>query len=308
MVMIVLRQLEVSVVASTQQEAEARVSNITQTKLANKPDPAVFSEDIDVENNPAEGIQTLNVTVWNLGATHVQYVPVLISDGNETIMDTLAFIPLLSKITIPVRWNATAGPHTIRVVVNWDNSTDELSWENDVATKDVIVAGAHDVALIAIQPSKTIVGKGMKVEFNVTSENAGMYPETFNVTFYAEDVALETRTIDLTSETSLVFTFAWNTTGFAYGNYTMKAYAWPLFGETNTTDNSVTYSSVLVTIPGDINGDFTVDIFDAILLAGCFNSHPSSPHWNPNADINGDNIVDIFDAIVLAGHFNQHYP
>jgi len=308
MVMIVLRQLEVSVVASTQQEAEARVSNITQTKLANKPDPAVFSEDIDVENNPGEGIQTLNVTVWNLGAAHVQYVPVLISDGNETIMNTLAFIPLLSKITIPVRWNATAGPHTIRVVVNWDNSTDELSWENDVTTKDVIVASAHDVALIAIQPSKTIVGKGMKVEFNVTSENAGMYPETFNVTLYAEDIAIETRTIDLASETSLVFTLTWNTAGFAYGNHTMKAYAWPLFGETNTTDNSVTYSSILVTIAGDINGDFKVDIFDAIILAGHFNQTPIHPSWNTNVDINGDNIVDIYDAIILANHYNQHYP
>jgi hypothetical protein len=63
-----------------------------------------------------------------------------------------------------------------------------------------------------------------------------------------------------------------------------------------------------VTIPGDVNGDYTVDIYDAILLAGCFSSHPSSPHWNPNTDINGDNIVDLYDAIILAGHYNQHYP
>jgi hypothetical protein len=63
-----------------------------------------------------------------------------------------------------------------------------------------------------------------------------------------------------------------------------------------------------VTIPGDVKGDFIVDIFDAILVAGTFNTVPQSVNWNPNTDINCDNTVDIFDAIILAGHFNMHYP
>jgi len=62
-----------------------------------------------------------------------------------------------------------------------------------------------------------------------------------------------------------------------------------------------------VTILGDINGDFIVDIYDAILLAGHFNQTPIDPLWNANVDTNGDNIVDIYDAIITAGHFNQHY-
>jgi len=61
-------------------------------------------------------------------------------------------------------------------------------------------------------------------------------------------------------------------------------------------------------ISGDVNGDGTVDIYDAILLSGAFNSQLGSAKWNPNADINGDGIVDIYDAIILSGHFNQHYP
>ena len=59
---------------------------------------------------------------------------------------------------------------------------------------------------------------------------------------------------------------------------------------------------------GDINKDWVVDIFDAILLAGAYNSKPGDPNWKPNADINGDNAVDIYDAILLANHFNQRYP
>ena len=58
----------------------------------------------------------------------------------------------------------------------------------------------------------------------------------------------------------------------------------------------------------DVNGDGTVDIYDAILLSGAYNSTPGSTRWDPNADINGDFTVDIYDAIILAGHYNQHYP
>jgi hypothetical protein len=58
-------------------------------------------------------------------------------------------------------------------------------------------------------------------------------------------------------------------------------------------------------IPGDINGDGTVDVYDAILLAAAYGSTPGSSNWNPSADINGDGIVDIYDAIILAAHYGQ---
>jgi hypothetical protein len=106
----------------------------------------------------------------------------------------------------------------------------------------------------------------------------------------------------------LTLTFTWNTLGFAKGNYTLSAYAWPVPSETNIADNNFTGGVISVTIPGDVNGDFTVDIYDAITLAGAYNSGPTSPNWNSNADINSDNIVDIYDAIILANHYNQHYP
>jgi hypothetical protein len=61
-------------------------------------------------------------------------------------------------------------------------------------------------------------------------------------------------------------------------------------------------------IPGDINLDNVVDIYDALLLAAAFRSTPADPNWNINADLNTDNVIDIFDAIILANHYNQHYP
>jgi PKD repeat protein len=87
------------------------------------------------------------------------------------------------------------------------------------------------------------------------------------------------------------------------GNYTVKL---------NVTDASgfKGYAAKTVQIrpgglPGDINGDGIVDIFDAIMLANAFNSGPGDPQWNPNADINGDSVVDIFDAITLANNFGK---
>jgi PKD repeat protein len=58
-------------------------------------------------------------------------------------------------------------------------------------------------------------------------------------------------------------------------------------------------------VTGDINGDGVVDIYDAIVLAGAYNSKPGDSNWNPNADINGDNIVDIYDAITLANNYGK---
>ena len=78
-------------------------------------------------------------------------------------------------------------------------------------------------------------------------------------------------------------------------------------GETETSDNTLN-SWLLITIQGDVNGDRTIDIYDAISLAAIFNSQPTRPNWNANVDINGDNIVDLYDAIILASHFNQHFP
>jgi hypothetical protein len=114
--------------------------------------------------------------------------------------------------------------------------------------------------------------------------------------------------VNLSIGDSKTMTFTWNTTGSAYGNYSMWAYAEPVEGETIALDYTFVDGQVVVSIPGDLDGNFAVDIYDAILLAGHFNQTPLSPSWNANVDINGDGIVDIFDAILLAKHFNQHYP
>jgi len=212
--------------------------------------------------------------------------------------------------------NATTGSYV------WSYTTGYWVYSSPVVVNEVVYVGStdgkiyafgpssanHDVSIEGVITSKSVVGSGCSMSINVTAADVGDSAETSNVTAYANTTIIASQNVTLSSGNSTTITFTWNTTGIAKGNYTISAYAWPVQGETNTADNNLTGGTIYVGIPGDINGDGTVDIYDAIILAGAFNSSPGSPKWNPNADINGDGTVDIYDAIILSGHFNQHYP
>ena len=63
-----------------------------------------------------------------------------------------------------------------------------------------------------------------------------------------------------------------------------------------------------VIIPGDVNGDFKVDMKDIGYVAKRFGITPTSPLWDPNADINDDGKIDMKDIGTAAKNFGQHYP
>jgi parallel beta-helix repeat protein len=173
--------------------------------------------------------------------------------------------------------------------------------------------GLHDIGTVA-ETSKAgclpmpTVGIGYGLNITVTMVNYGITTETRNLTLYANTAIIYTVAgITLGSGNSTTFVVECNTTELGYGNHTFTSYCEPVLAEPNTDDNTCS-CWIIITIPGDFNGDYMVDIYDAIKLAGAFNSNPTSPSWNQNADINNDDIVDIYDAINLANHYNQHYP
>jgi hypothetical protein len=106
----------------------------------------------------------------------------------------------------------------------------------------------------------------------------------------------------------MTITFTWNTTGFAYGNYTVSAYAWPVPGETSKADNTYTYGLVQVTIMGDIDDNGNVNVLDAIDLSNSFGRSIGQAGFNPSADFDDNGVVNILDAITLANNFGQHQP
>jgi hypothetical protein len=166
----------------------------------------------------------------------------------------------------------------------------------------------HDLGILSMATSKTLLMQSGTADLNVSVFNWGNFTENFNVTVYANATIIETREVALTSGNSLSLTYSWSLSGIDYGKYTISSYSWPVSGEIDTADNTYTYGLVSVTIMGDVNGDGTVNILDAIVLGNAFLATPTSPNWNPNADMNNDNSVNILDAIILSNHFLEHYP
>jgi parallel beta-helix repeat protein len=123
-----------------------------------------------------------------------------------------------------------------------------------------------------------------------------------------------TQTIsNLAGGDSAAVMFVWNTTGVAYGNYTVTAVADPVVNETDTADNNCTCGlPVHVGVPGDISGptqgvyDGTTNMRDVQYLILLFNTNPGSPNWKPNADINNDGTVNMRDIQIAILNFNKH--
>ena len=175
-------------------------------------------------------------------------------------------------------------------------------------TNRTINEAFHDLAIDNIELDKTVVGEGYTVEFNASVRNMGFFTETFNVTLYANTTILQTKTITLTERNSTSVTFVWNTTGFAKGNYTISAYAHPVLGETDTADNMCIDNWIVVTIPGDVDADFDVDLYDAVKLLVIYGAKKDNPRYDPNCDIDGDGSIDLYDAVRLLTHYGQKDP
>jgi hypothetical protein len=97
--------------------------------------------------------------------------------------------------------------------------------------------GPHDIGITSMNTSNTTVGQGYNLKVNVKIINYGISLEAFNVTAYANTTLIARLNINLAGRNSTTITLTWNATGFAKGNYSMKAIADTVPGEMDTTDN-----------------------------------------------------------------------
>jgi hypothetical protein len=161
------------------------------------------------------------------------------------------------------------------------------------------------ISVASLTASKSVVAQGYSLQINATVDNHGGSEETFNVTAYANGTAIATKEITMMNGTSTTITFTWNTTGFAYGNYTISDYASPVRGETNTANNNCTGGTVKVTIPGDANGDGVVDASDFFILERAWDTSIGQKNYDPRADFMGDGVVDAQDFFIMEYHWRQ---
>jgi hypothetical protein len=175
-------------------------------------------------------------------------------------------------------------------------------------TNRTINEAFHDVAVNEIKLSKTVISEGFASQLNISVQNQGYFPETFNITVYVNSTVIFTQEVTFTNRSITMLNFIWNTTGFSKGNYVITAIADVVSGETDTADNLFVYSAITVTIPGDVDGDFDVDIYDAVKITGVYLSEVGGPRYRSNSDINGDGIIDIYDVVICTSHYGQKYP
>lgn len=214
---------------------------------------------------------------------------------------------------------------TTNTIIQWKFYVNDTSnnWNQDMPVQYLTIRQGmhgHEIAVINVVSPKSVVGQGFSLSVTVTVVDLGDYPETCNVTAYANMTA-----IDVPSSTSLMsggsknVMFTWNTSGFDGGNYTLRAQTEPVSGETNVTDNNFTGGWVVVSILGDLTGstrsiwdfvpDGRVNILDVLVVAKCFGSYPEAPPpliWNPNCDLNDDGKVNILDVSLVASHFGDN--
>jgi len=186
----------------------------------------------------------------------------------------------------------------------------DLNYINTIVFLPYLVEEVHDVAVTDIAVSSNTVYQGWIVGINVTVANLGNATETFTATLYYDTTVISTQNIqNLEPNATLTLSFAWNTTNVPYcHNYTIKAVASTVLGETNTANNEFVYSFVKVKIRGDINGDGYVNIKDAVILGVAFGAKLGDPNWNPQADLNQDGYVNIKDVVILGRNFNAGCP
>jgi hypothetical protein len=80
-----------------------------------------------------------------------------------------------------------------------------------------------------------------------------------------------------------------------------------VLGETETSDNILNYDFVRVSIKGDINADYVVNIIDISKAAAAFESSPTHARWDPNCDINEDRKINIIDISAIAKEFGKQF-
>lgn len=117
------------------------------------------------------------------------------------------------------------------------------------------IQAVHDVAVVSVTPSPTVVTVGETINIAVVVENQGTITEVFDVVLYYDyDPPMSTPTIGqpqtvlgLAPTTQKTLSFTWNTTNLREKNYTLTAVVPGVSGETDNTDNKL-QSSQTVTI------------------------------------------------------------
>jgi hypothetical protein len=65
---------------------------------------------------------------------------------------------------------------------------------------------------------------------------------------------------------------------------------------------------VTVQIPGDVDGDFDVDILDVVKITSIYAAKLGDQQFNPDSDLDNDGVITILDVVKCTCHYAQVDP
>jgi len=201
---------------------------------------------------------TITARVKNLGSLTESFTVRYFYDSaqiGESYVSNLAPNEEREQVII---WNTTGvpeGSYTIKAYI--PALPDETNTTNNVYVDGTVLIRAihpptakHDVAITAVNASTYHANVGDNIAITVTAANVGDFPETFNVTLYADTLKIGTRSsLHLEPNSSAILSFNWNTSGLTAGNYSLWAFADYVEGETNTANNLFVDGTVTLVNP-----------------------------------------------------------
>jgi PKD repeat protein len=253
--------------------------------------------------------------------------------GNYTLvtapappMASFVYSPQQPYVNMTIAFNATTsipGYNASIVQYGWDfgDGSQKVTNTTPLTTHVYITANNYTVILNVTD------SQGL---WSTTSETLNVAPPNPQANFTWSPLALsvnETVIFDATASkpgwngtayTSIVnYTWDFGDGNVISGNYSTIAHTYATYGNFTVTltviDDNEQTGNITKTVTvhpfvliGDLNGDGTVDILDAIIFGNSFGKSVGDPDFNPKADLNGDGTINILDAIILAIHFGQH--
>jgi hypothetical protein len=166
----------------------------------------------------------------------------------------------------------------------------------------------HAVSVQGISPTKTVIGQGYSAKIQVTVRNDGHYLESLNVTIFVNGTLVNDTQLVVPAGGGATFTVHWDTADQGFGNYTLTAFVKSVDGEANTTDNFYQCGKeACISLPGDVDADHDIDIFDIVKLTCAYGTVEGQLHYESNHDINGDGNINIFDIVIAASNYGQSW-
>ncbi len=190
--------------------------------------------------------------------------------------------------------------------------TDTRNLNQDIFTSRVATKPVHNIAVTEVNVPRRIgytTISANPLNITVAISNKGNVAENVTVQLSLQNTSIqENRTITIQPSTSQSALFLLLTQTIPKGNYTVIASAFPVPGQTNTTNNTLSGGALQVRIPGDVDGNGRVNILDAADAAFLFGKTCSSPGYQDAADINNDCRIDILDMAIVAFYFGTVDP